>query len=215
MTNQCAGPFGATYDFYIDRPWLSHLVGRSLWGIDVRPMYASMAATIRTAADGATIVDVPSGGGVALRELDPVQDVTYVAVDIVPEMLQRVRAKAAVRGLTQVQTVEADMRRLPLDDASADLVLSYSGLHMVADPEVAVAELARVLRPGGELTGSTFTADGTRRQRRLFASGERRGIPAPPQDAAVVHGWLEAAGLVDVDVRGRGFAVFRARRPGR
>jgi cyclopropane fatty-acyl-phospholipid synthase-like methyltransferase len=52
--------------------------------------------------EGATIVGVPCGGGVALRALRPEQRVRYVAGDVEPAMLARVRAKAAARGLTQV-----------------------------------------------------------------------------------------------------------------
>ena len=43
-TNQCATAFGALYDFYIERPWLARAIGRVQWGIDVDPMYASIAA---------------------------------------------------------------------------------------------------------------------------------------------------------------------------
>lgn len=64
------------------------------------------------------------------------------------------------------------MRARPLADASADLALSYSGLHMVPDPIVAIADLARCLRPGGEPIGTTtFLAEGTRRQRFLLRHG--------------------------------------------
>lgn len=210
--NPCAGPFGAVYDFYIERPWLTHTFGRLVWGTDTRPMYASMEAIGRM-GEGATIVDVPSGGGVALRALRPEQRVRYVAGDIAPEMLERVRAKAAARGLTQVEALEADMCSLPLPDASAELFCSYSGLHMIAEPERAVAEIARVLKPGGELVGSAFVADGSRRQRFLFGAAERRG-GQPGLGTKDDHArWLREAGLVGVSVEGCGFVVFRARRP--
>ena len=68
--NTCAGPFGAVYDFYIERPWLMQLIGSAAWGIDGSVLYASMAP-IRSAAPGSTIIDVPCGGGVALRALEP------------------------------------------------------------------------------------------------------------------------------------------------
>jgi ubiquinone/menaquinone biosynthesis C-methylase UbiE len=212
--NQCAGAFGRLYDFYIERPRLARLIGRAIWGIEVGPMYASMSA-IGRAEPGATIVDVPCGGGVALRALAPGQDVRYLAIDISAEMVARVNAKARALGLTQVQTLQADMRELPLADASADLLCSYSGLHMIADPQTAIAEFARVLEHGGTMIGSTFVASGTRRKRALFEAGERRGYAMPPSDAATVAGWLRDAGLTDVEISGEGFTLFRARRGGR
>src|SRR4051812_16657043 len=209
--NQCATAFGAFYDFYIERPWLSRPLGRLQWGIDVRPMYASMEVIGRAGA-GATIVDVPCGGGLALRALRPGQDARFVAVDIDERMLGRTRAKAAARGLDQVDTIAADMRALPLADASADLVCSYSGLHMVNEARDVVGELARILRPGGELVGTTFVEAGTRRQRALFRAGERGGMARPPADGATVGRWLTEAGLRDVEGGGRGLGLLRGRR---
>jgi ubiquinone/menaquinone biosynthesis C-methylase UbiE len=212
VANPCAGPFGAIYDFYIERPWLTSLIDRVMWGAHVKPMYDAMSAISRVRG-GATIVDAPCGGGVALRALRPEQDVRYVAVDIVPRMLERVRARAPARGLRQVETVEGDMRALPLPDASARLFCSFSGLHMIEDPERAVAEIARVLEPGGELVGSAFTADGTRRQRFLFARAARQGHSPPLATRAALAEMLGRAGLTDVEVGEGGFVVFRARRP--
>jgi hypothetical protein len=40
--NICAGPFGALYDFYIERPWLMQAIGRTVWGIDASVLYDSM-----------------------------------------------------------------------------------------------------------------------------------------------------------------------------
>src|SRR5436305_14990965 len=118
--NPCAGPFGAVYDFYIERPWLVGVIGRLVWGMSARPMYEAIEELGRV-GDGATIVDAPCGGGVALRGLRPGQDVRYVAADIAPAMVRRVRERAASAGLSQVEAVQADMRSLPLEDASADV----------------------------------------------------------------------------------------------
>jgi SAM-dependent methyltransferase len=215
VTNVCAGPFGAFYDFYIERPWLAGLIGRLVWGVELRSLYASMDAIGRL-DDGATVLDVPCGGGVALRGLRAGQRARWIAVDVDRPMLERFEQRAAPRepaGLT-VELVEADMRELPLPNASADLVLAYSGLHMVTEPAAAIAELVRCLKPGGALVGSTFLAQGSRRQRFLLGQGERSGGNGALGSARELRGWLEDGGLADVTIeRDRGFTVFRGRRP--
>ncbi len=215
VTNVCAGPFGAFYDFYIERPWLAGLIGRAAWGVELAPLYASMEAIGRL-DDGATILDVPCGGGVALRGLRPGQRARWVAVDVDRPMLERFERRAAARvgdGL-EVELVQADMRELPLPDGGADLCLAYSGLHMVAEPATAVAELVRCTRPGGALVGSTFLAEGSRRQRFLLGQGERTGGNGTLGSARELRAWLEDGGLADVTVeRERGFTIFRGRRP--
>lgn len=209
--NACAGPFGGSYDFYIERPRLMRLIGRALWGIDASSLYTSMEA-IGRAAPGATIVDVPCGGGVAFRGLDPAQDVRYIAGDLCPKMLERAERRARRRSLNQVELVPADMCALPFADAEVDLFLSYSGLHMVGDQERAVREIGRCLKPGGELVGTTFFADGSRRSRALFALGARKGHALPPRHEDLRR-WLDSAGLTEVEIGPQpGFAAFSARR---
>jgi ubiquinone/menaquinone biosynthesis C-methylase UbiE len=215
VRNPCAGPFGAVYDFYIEREWLSRIVGRVCWGIDVRPLYASMRAVARRSA-GATILDVPCGGGVALRALRPDQDVRYIAVDLSDEMLARVARRAEKRALRQVEVVRADICQLPIADGQADLCLSYSGLHAVADPQRALRELVRCLRPGGELVGTTFLCEGTRRQRWFFDSGRKRGIPGPDFTSRDLRDWLATLGIDEVRVEpDAGFAFFSGTKTGR
>lgn len=209
--NICAGPFGALYNFYIERPWLMQAVGRTVWGIDASVLYDSMKplAEIR---DGSTVLDVPCGGGVAFRALPTGHDIRYVAIDIDERMLARARARALHSGLPQVEVVAGDMLQLPFNDGEADLVLSYSGLHMVNDPQRAVQELARCLKPGGRLIGTTFLADGTRRARALFRAGARQGHPLPPARQDLVR-WMTDAGIQDAHVSPhRGFAAFGGHR---
>lgn len=213
VSNVCAGPFGAFYDFYIERPWLAGAIGRTVWGVDLAPLYASMAAVGRL-PDGATVLDVPCGGGVALRALRPDQRVRWIAVDIDEAMLARCERRARERTpQADVELVAADMRELPLADATADLCLAYSGLHMVAEPDVAIGEIVRCLKPGGELVGSTFLAEGSRRQRRLLGHGQDSGINGVCPPAGDLRRWLQDAGITDVSVTPEhGFAVFGGRR---
>lgn len=209
--NACAGPFGAFYDFYIERPRLMRLIGRALWGIDAGILYESMEA-IASVPRGATVVDVPCGGGVAFRALRPDDDLRYIAADLDPRMLARAERRRRKRGLVQVELVRADMTALPFADGEADLFLSLSGIHMVEDKQQAVMEMARCLKPGGELVGTSFFSDCSRRARMLFELGRRRGHAMPPSRAELRQ-CLESAGLVAPTIGPqRGFAAFHARK---
>lgn len=142
-----ASPFGVAFSFYMERPRLGRLIARALWGSDVRPYYGSMAAIAQVPEDG-TIVDCPCGAGPAFRGLEPGQRARYLAVDLSPSMLRRARRRAEVRSLRQVELAEADATKIPLPDDSADLFLSYWGLHCFDDPAAALREAARILKPG-------------------------------------------------------------------
>ena len=206
--NQCAGPFGAVYHFYIEREWLMRFIGRLVWGIDVSVVYASFAA-IGAAGDGATIIDIPCGGGVVFRALHPEQDVRYLAGDISERMLERARRRAQELNLQQIEVLHADMLALPFEDATAELIVSYSGLHMLEDPQRAVREMARCLKPGGQLVGVTFLREGSRRQQTLFEQGHRQGHALPPARADLER-WLNEAGILSATVApDAGFAAFR------
>ncbi len=211
-TNACAGPFGAFYDFYIERPWLVSLIGRAVWGMKGSVLYESMGP-IGEAAPGATIADVPCGGGVALRALQPDQDVRYLAGDLDPKMLQRAQRRARARSLGQVECVTADMTELPFADAEIDLFLSYSGLHMIEEPRLAINEIARCLRPGGQVIGTAFFSGGSRRARWIFAAGNRQGHALPPDRGELIK-WLASAGLTESEIGTQPtFAAFSARKP--
>ncbi len=209
--NICAGPFGLAYDFYIERPWLMQRIGRAVWGIDATVLYASMQP-IREAGGGARIADVPCGGGVALRALRPGQDVRYIAGDLDERMLSRARRRASATSLGQVEVIRADMTALPLEEESVDLFVSFSGLHMIHQPELAIAEIVRCLKPGGELIGTSFLREGTRRQQALFSAGRRGGHAEPPRYEDL-RAAFERAGIVDLEIAPRrGLAAFRGRR---
>jgi ubiquinone/menaquinone biosynthesis C-methylase UbiE len=76
-----------------------------------------------------------------------------VAVDISERMLGRLDDTAAADGVHNVELLVADLRRLPLEDESATLVVSNYAFHHLDDPgkELALAEARRILRPGGRI----------------------------------------------------------------
>jgi len=91
-------------------------------------------------------LDVGTGAGALALALAPlVREV--VGVDVVPELLDQARLRAP----ENVELVEADGRSLPFPDASFDLATTARTLHHTTRPELVVAELERVLRPGGTL----------------------------------------------------------------
>ena len=70
-------------------------------------------------------------------------------MDLVPELLEQGRQRAA--GFENVEFVEGDATKLPFPLSSFDLAGTLRSLHHIARPELAVAELTRVTRPGGRL----------------------------------------------------------------
>lgn len=145
---------------------------------------------------GAAVLDAPCGPGVALGGLRPGQDVRYVAGDLNPAMLARTRAEAQRRGLEeQVEVREADLLGLPFADGEFDLVLTLLGLHCVPDPARMVAELGRVLKPGGTFAGTFFATDAGVRYLGVRLAGRAIGVLGPSGGVADLRRWMDAAGL--------------------
>jgi len=207
------GPFGPVYSFYMEHEAVSRLVARVVWGSDVRPFYASMRAISEQTAN-ATVVDAPCGAGVAFRAIDPHRQPRYLAVDLSDRMLERARRRAAELGLDRIEFQRADAREIPLADGEADLFCSYFGLHCVPDPDAALREAERCLRPGGRLIGGTIVTGPSLRQRLLVRVGH--GAFGPVGDARELRRWLDSPRFADVELDERGaFVYFSATRAGR
>lgn len=104
-------------------------------------------------ARGAVVVDVGCGAGtdllLAARQIGP--GGRAIGVDMTDAMRQRVRDGAAQCGWAHVTVLDGDATRLPISDASADVVISNGVLNLVPEKLRAVREIARVLRPGGRV----------------------------------------------------------------
>ena len=201
-----ASPFGVAFSAYMERPRLSRLIARTFWGSDVRPYYESMAAVGRV-PDGGTIVDCPCGAGPAFRALRPGQQVRYLAVDLSPSMLRRAHKRADTRSLSQVEVVAGDATQIPLPDDSADLFLSYWGLHCFDNPAAALREAGRILKPGGRLVGSTFVLGGGNRRGRLLVKPGRGDFGNPGTSDDVVR-WLDDAGFAEPGLQSSGSMLY-------
>ena len=119
----------------------------------LRPLYRRIAADVAGLANGhpVRVLDVGSGpGDLALEIAARVSGASIVGVDLAPAMVILAQGSAAAAGLgTRIRFELADAARLPLDDASVDLVVSSLSLHHWDRPPAVFAELHRVLRPGG------------------------------------------------------------------
>lgn len=147
----------------------------------------------------------------ALRGLRRGQGVEYVAGDIAQAMLDRTLRVAERRGVAeQVVPRIADVGDLPFDDVSFDLVVTFTGLHCFPDPERAVAEMGRVLRPGGVLTGSALLNDTGLRFEPLRQAGRVAGLLGPGCTSADLETWFAREGVADLVIERSGaIAYFR------
>ncbi|WP_246736259.1 class I SAM-dependent methyltransferase [Enterovirga aerilata] len=111
---------------------------------------AARAAVRAVEACGPRILEVGVGTGLSLGYYSPNSEVH--GIDLSEDMLQRAREKVARRGLRHVKSLDVmDACHLTFPDRSFDGVTAQFLITLVPDPERALDEMARVLRPGGEI----------------------------------------------------------------
>ncbi|KAB7738895.1 metalloregulator ArsR/SmtB family transcription factor [Parvibaculum sedimenti] len=141
-----------------------------------------------------TLVDLGTGTG-RILELIGANAETGIGIDLSPEMLGLARTHLEQAGADHCSVRQGDLYDLPLQDETADLVTLHQVLHYLDEPAAAVAEAARVLKPGGRLLIADFAPhelDFLREEqahRRLGFTEEE------------VRGWLVQAGLEVKEVR--------------
>jgi SAM-dependent methyltransferase len=102
--------------------------------------------------EGSVVVDIGCGAGMdlllAARSVG--QRGRAIGVDMTEAMAEKARGAARVAGFENVEVRRGDAMALPLDDASADFVISNGVLNLTPDKSVAYREVLRVLKPGGK-----------------------------------------------------------------
>jgi len=102
---------------------------------------------------GEVVLDLGSGGGIdcflAAKQVGPEGQV--IGVDMTPEMLERARTIAEKEGYKNVEFRLGEIEHLPVADSSVDVIISNCVINLVPDKKPVMAEMARVLKPGGRL----------------------------------------------------------------
>jgi SAM-dependent methyltransferase len=183
----------AAYDLGVE-------VYAALWSPVILPPAAAVVEALELPSD-ARVVDVGAGvGGLlpAFRACAPAS--TVVAVDASEEMLRVARQNQGAAA------VQADALALPVVDGAADAVLLAFVLFHLSDPGQALAETARVLRPGGRVGTVTWTREGSMAASTEFdAVLTEAGAPTPP--VRRVNRGLDSEEAIDETLRSAGFSV--------
>jgi ArsR family transcriptional regulator len=140
-------------------------------------------------ADVRSLLDIGTGTG-RILELFGSRGVSGVGIDLSREMLQIARANLDRAGLKDCYVRQGDMYQLPWPDPTFDAVTIHQVLHFADEPAEAIAEAARVLRPGGRMAIADFAPHDLDYLRSEHAH-RRLGF----SDEEVAQ-WIAAAGLV-------------------
>jgi demethylmenaquinone methyltransferase/2-methoxy-6-polyprenyl-1,4-benzoquinol methylase len=134
-------PLGPTYERYA-----------RLLSLGQDPRWRRFLVSRVEAGHGDQVLDVATGTGAVARELFRQKGCAVVGVDQSPEMLAVAREHLPAT----VKLVEASAEHLPFEDASFDALTVTYLLRYVDDPGATLAELGRVVRPGGTVASLEF-----------------------------------------------------------
>ena len=187
---------------------------------------ASLGCGVPTAvADlsvGETVLDLGSGAGadVLISAGRVAPGGRAIGLDMTDEMLELARANAAEAGVENVEFVKGYIEELPLADASVDVVISNCVINLSHDKRRVLAEVARVLRPGGRFAVSDVIADPEMDEATRADMAAWTGCIAGALTREEFERALTEVGLVDIELREThrvhehaASAIVRARKP--
>ena len=149
---------------------------------------------------GETVVDLGSGAGfdcfLAAERVGSAGRV--IGVDMTPEMVERARANASKGGFANVEFRLGEIEALPVPDAVVDAVISNCVLNLSGDRPRVLAEVMRVLKPGGRVMISDLVSE--REVPDFIAASKESLVGCLPVRVAEYEADLAAAGFVEVSV---------------
>ncbi|WP_244929028.1 arsenite methyltransferase [Nocardioides sp. W7] len=171
---------------------------------------------------GERVLDLGSGGGIdVLLSARRVGESGFAyGVDMTDEMLELARANAARAGATNVEFLRGTIEDVPLPDASVDVVISNCVINLSVDKPQVIAEMYRVLVPGGRIGISDVVAEDHLTPEDRAERGSYVGCIAGALSRSEYVEGLAAAGFVDAEVEftheavpGMHGAIIRATKP--
>ncbi|CAN5441389.1 methyltransferase domain-containing protein [soil metagenome] len=158
-----------------------------------------MVAELR---DGERVLDLGSGGGIdVLLSAQPVGPTGYAyGVDMTTEMLDLARANATKAGATNVEFLRGDIEAIPLPDGAVDVVISNCVINLSTDKPAVLAEMFRVLVPGGRIGISDVVAEDSLTPEERVQRGSYVNCIAGALSRTEYLDGLAAAGFIDAEV---------------
>jgi SAM-dependent methyltransferase len=172
--------------------------------------------------EGERVLDLGSGGGIdVLLSARRVGPAGYVyGVDMTDDMLALARANAAKAGAANVEFLKGEIEAVPLPDAAVDVVISNCVINLSTDKPAVLAEMFRVLVPGGRIGISDVVAADHMTTTDRAAAGSYVGCIAGALSRSEYLTGLTAAGFADASVTftneaapGMHSAIVRAVKP--
>ena len=152
--------------------------------------------------EGETVLDLGSGGGIdvilSARRVGPAG--TAYGVDMTDEMLALARKNAAEAGVANVHFLKGVIEAVPLPADSVDVVISNCVINLSVDKPAVLAEMARVLKPGGRIGVSDVVAEDRLTPGQRAERGSHVGCIAGALSRSEYVAGLEAAGFDNVSV---------------
>jgi arsenite methyltransferase len=205
--------------------------GRSLYDAEQRgevPDAAALASlgcgnptAVADLRDGEVVLDLGSGGGIdvilSAKRVGPT-GLAY-GLDMTDEMLELARANAAEAGVANARFLKGVIEEVPLPSGSVDVVISNCVINLSVDKPAVLAEIARVLKPGGRIGVSDVVAEDHLDADERAERGSYVGCIAGALSRREYVEGLEAAGFEEVVVEfthevadGMHSAIVRARK---
>ncbi len=196
VARELFAPLGPTYDRYAN-----------LLSFGQDPRWRRFLVSRIDAGQDSHVLDVATGTAAVAIELVRRHGCTVVGIDQSPDMLATGRARVERAGLgDRIELVEGHAQELPFEDASFDALTFTYLLRYVDDPAATLAELARVVKPGGTIAGLEFGVPPVALWRGLWELWVRIGLPGAGQ--VISPGWAEVGDFLGPSIRG-----FYARHP--